>query len=236
MSYTSYAEARMSHMFRPTPRKALRPPTRQLALRPDHIASANAALVLKPGRDDSAEVGYCIEQEDGTPVYTVTGRKFGDRTSREFRDESGLPLFEIHRWAVLSVPFYWYLTLPGSDRKARIATVESQTSLKGGDLKVSFENIAYNPDTKDKGEAQKGITLMVRRHGEALRLFDIVDGDRRVGEVRESIRFNEKLFLTKKSRRQGARPAMEIVVVPGVDASLVAAIAVILSDWYFGSG
>lgn len=179
---------------------------------------AKTTLILKPGRDDSLEVGYRIVHEDGTPAFTVTGRKFGDRSSREIRDTSGLPLFDIHTWSALSVPFHWYITMPGSDRKSKIATIDTQTSLKGGDLKFTFQNMAAS-DSKMEGE--KSVTLMVRRHGQALRLFDVVDGDRRIGEVRESIHHNEKLYLTKRSRRQGFRPALEVIIAPGVDATLV---------------
>lgn len=208
----------MSHKFCPAPRLTLKSPEREVAFRQEHVVRAKTTLVLKPARDDSLEIGYHIDHEDGTPVYTVTGRKFGDRSSREFRDASGLPLFDIHRWAALSVPFHWYLTMPGSDRKSKIATANSHTSLKGGDLKFTFQNMAAS---YEKVEGDRDVTLMVRRHGEALKLFDVVDGDRRIGEVRESIRHNEKLYLTKRSRRQGFRPALEVVIMPGVDATLV---------------
>lgn len=205
-------------MFRPYPRLTMKSPDREVALRNEHIVQAKTTLVLKPARDDSLEVGYRIVQEDGTPMYTVTGRKFGDSSTREFRDTSGLPLFDIHRWSAISVPFHWYLTMPGSNRKDRIGTADTQTSLKGGDLRFTFQNMASN---EMKLGDEKDVTLMVRRHGEALKLFDIVDGDRRIGEVRESIQHNEKLYLTKRSRRQGFRSALEIIIAPGVDATLV---------------
>ncbi|KAJ5755408.1 hypothetical protein N7533_004951 [Penicillium manginii] len=218
MSYTSYSDARISRAFRPVPRLVLKSPEREVAFRTEHVVRAKTTLILKPARDDSLEVGYRIVHEDNNPAFTVTGRKFGDRSCREFRDASGLPLFDIHRWSALSVPFHWYFTMPGSDRKSKIATADTQTSLKGGDLKFTFQNLAASDL---KMESEKDVTLMVRRHGEALRLFDIIDGDRRIGEVRESIRHNEKLYLTKRSRRQGFRPALEIIIVPGVDATLV---------------
>ncbi|OQE26269.1 hypothetical protein PENSTE_c005G01222 [Penicillium steckii] len=233
MSSVSSSDAGISRMFRPYPRLTMKSPDREVALRNEHIVQAKTTLVLKPARDDSLEVGYRIVQEDGTPMYTVTGRKFGDSSTREFRDTSGLPLFDIHRWSAISVPFHWYLTMPGSNRKDRIGTADTQTSLKGGDLRFTFQNMASN---EMKLGDEKDVTLMVRRHGEALKPFDIVDGDRRIGEVRESIQHNEKLYLTKRSRRQGFRSALEIIIAPGVDATLIGAIAVILSEWYFGSG
>ena len=73
------------------------------------------------------------------------------------------------------------------------------------------------------------LTLNIERHGNALALFDIVDGDRKVAEVRESIHHNEKLALMRGSR-QGYRPAMDVIVMPGVDISLVS-IRVLESLW-----
>lgn len=48
----------------------------------------------------------------------------------------------------------------------------------------------------------------------------MIDGDRRVAEVCESVRHNDKLALTAGSRR-GHRPALDIVITPGVDMALV---------------
>lgn len=81
-----------------------------------------------------------------------------------------------------------------------------------GNLDLSFENAA-------EGKREKMITLHVERHGNALALFDLVDGDRKVAEVRESVCHNEKLALM--SSRHGYRPAMDVIVMPGVDISLV---------------
>jgi hypothetical protein len=63
------------------------------------------------------------------------------------------------------------------------------------------------------------LTLNIERHGNVLALFDIVDGDRKVAEVKESIHHNEKLALV--GSRVGYRPAMDVIIMPGVDVSLV---------------
>jgi hypothetical protein len=71
-----------------------------------------------------------------------------------------------------------------------------------------------------KHEDEKKLALLIERHGNALALFDIVDGDRKVAEVRESLQHNEKLPLTRNSW-QKYRPALDLVITPGVGQSLV---------------
>jgi hypothetical protein len=82
-------------------------------------------------------------------------------------------------------------------------------------LNLSFENAAA---FEGKRVDEKMLTLRVERHGNALAAFDVVDGDRKVAEIKESIQHNEKLALIS---RQGWRPALDVIVMPGVDISLV---------------
>ncbi|KAJ5583609.1 hypothetical protein N7535_002229, partial [Penicillium sp. DV-2018c] len=174
---------------------------------------------------------YKITDEENTPHFTVTGRKYTDRSCREFRDASGLPLFELHRkWSWSNS---WSVSLPGCDT-ATIATGAPRWTLVNaafGNFKLTFENAAAYPG---KSGEEKMMTLCVERLTGRLGVFDVVDGDRKVAEIRESIWHNEKLALMRGSR-QGYRPALDIVVMPGVDVSLIATIAVILSDWVYGS-
>lgn len=81
-----------------------------------------------------------------------------------------------------------------------------------------------------KREDQKKITLLIERHDNALALFDIVDGDREVAEVRESIQHNEKLPLTRKSWEK-FRPALDLAITSGVDQLLISFL-VVLIRWY----
>jgi len=110
--------------------------------------------------------------------------------------------------------------LPGCDT-ATIATGSLRWTLgkaSFGDFSLSFENAAA---FAGKRVDEKMLTLNVERHGNALALFDIVDEDRKVAEVKESIHHNERLALM--SSRLGYRPALDVVVMPGVDVSLVSA-------------
>ncbi|KAJ5619765.1 hypothetical protein N7510_003749 [Penicillium lagena] len=228
---TAYYEHRIAHVSSRKPRKTLRAPVRHIAIRKELIAASKTRLVLRPeGRPKSA-VAYRITDEDGSPHFTVTGRKYSDRSCREFRDASGLPLFELHRR--ISFTNIWSVSLPGSNNGS-IAMGTPRWSLSSpsaGNFNITFENAAA---IQNKSEQEKKLTLQVERHGNALALFDIVDGDRKVAEVRESIQHNEKLALMRSSR-QGYRPALDVIVTPGVDLSLIVIIAVIVEDWIFGS-
>lgn len=217
MSYTSYSDARMSHVFHSTPRKALKPPERAIALRKELIASSKTSLILKPQGDIYSAASYKITEEDGSPAFTVTGRKYSDRSCREFRDASGLPLFELHGFNAVTFSFQWYITLPGSD-DVKVATGSPRLLLGGEVLKFSFRNMAAVDSKRDE---DKELTLRVKRYGEALTFFDILDEDRRVAEVKESIKHNLKLNLMRGSRGSKYRPALDLVVMPGVDSSLV---------------
>ncbi|KAJ5990949.1 hypothetical protein N7499_011494 [Penicillium canescens] len=229
MSYTSYTDARLFHTSSSKPRKTLRSPQRNIAFRNQYIAETKTVLVLKPFGSPHSAFAYKITEDDGTPTFTVSGRKYGDRSCREFRDASGLPLFELHRkwgWTIS-----WSVSLPGCDT-ATIATGTPRVGGFGGssgNLNLNFENAAA---FEAKRVDEKMLTLRVERHGNALAAFDVVDGDRKVAEIKESIQHNEKLALIS---RQGWRPALDVIVMPGVDISLVATIAVIVSDWVFGS-
>jgi uncharacterized protein YxjI len=207
----------MAHNFRSSPRKSLRSPEREIAFRKEQIATTKRSLVLKPQGDAHSAVSYKITDEDGTPEFTVTGRKYGDRSCREFRDSSGLPFFELHTSGLASLSSRWYITLPGGG-DIKVAKAGPQFSWNGNVMKFTFRNMAAR---ETKGEEDKELTLSVAKHGEVLSFFDIVDGDRRIAEVRESVQHNEKLNLRKSSRGQGHRPTLDLTVMPGVDVSLV---------------
>lgn len=207
----------MSHNFRPSPRKTLRSPEREIAFRNEQIATAKRSLVLKPQGDAHSAVAYKITDEDGATEFTVTGRKYGDRSCREFRDSSGLPFFELHTSGLATFSSRWYITLPGGG-DVKVAKAGPQFSWNGSVMKFTFQNMAAS---ETKRAEDKELTLSVTKHGAVLSFFDIVDDDRRIAEVRESVQHNEKLNLRKSSRGGGHRPALELTVMPGVDVSLV---------------
>ena len=202
------------------PRYTLRAPDRQVAFRQENIASEKTLLFLKPRGDAQAQDAFKITYEDSTPAFTATGRKYGDRSCRELRDASGLPLCDIHK-KPLSSPFSWVVTLPGSkpsDTDATIAKATAQWSWSSINLNVTFRNSAAAETKRDE---EKEVSLTVKKYGHVLSFFDVVDGDRRIAEVRESVSNNETLALRRNSRGVNRRPALDLIIAPGMDMSLV---------------
>lgn len=202
------------------PRYTLRAPEREVAFRQENITKEKTRLFLKPRGNAQSQEAYRIADEEGASVFTATGQKYNDRSSRELRDASGLPLCDMHK-KPLSSPFSWVVTLPGSrpnDAAAVIAKATAQWSWTSIDLNFTFRNSAA---VETKREDEKEVSLTVKKHGHVLAFFDIVDTDRRVAEVRESISNNEKLALRRNTRGVNRRPALDLIIAPGMDMSLV---------------
>ncbi|KAJ5934920.1 hypothetical protein N7466_004467 [Penicillium verhagenii] len=226
---STYSHARMQHQILSKPRKPLKSPDRPVALRQDYIANSKTTLVLAPQGNAQSAAAYKVKDQDGQTVFTASGWKYNDGSCREVRDATGLPLFELHR--KISIKNKWYITLPGDDRGVTLATGTPRFAPAFGNFNISLRNAAAS-DAKSADE--KELTLVIERHGRVLQSFDVIDGDRRIAEVCESVRHNDKLALTAGARR-GYRPALDVVVTPGVDMALIVVIAIIASDSVFGS-
>lgn len=231
------------------PRYTLRTPEREVAFRQENITREKTKLFLKPRGSPQSQEAYRVTDEEDTSVFTATGQKYNGQTCRELRDASGLPLCDMHK-KPMSSPFSWVVTLPGSkpsDAAAVIAKATPQWSWSSIDLHFKFRNSAA---TETKREEEKDVSLTVKKHGNVLAFFDILDADRRIAEVRESISHNDQLALRRNTRGVHRRPALDLVIAPGMDMSLVrflfacimdaadldqvAVISIILSDWFFG--
>lgn len=196
----------------PKRRKVLREPGRPIALRREYVSEQNTSLVLYPSGGSESAYAYKVRDEDSRAIFTVTGRKFGSSACREVWDQTGLPLFDIHReWSFRSVTWRFYL--PGSS-KTPLMTCRRLTS---GDRILTFENAVA---TEGKDVEERTLTIHIEKHGRALARFDVVDGDRKIMEIHESIRHNKKLALLP-GRKAGWRPAIDMAITPGVDISLV---------------
>ncbi|EAW13067.1 uncharacterized protein ACLA_015050 [Aspergillus clavatus NRRL 1] len=207
-------------------RRVLKAPGRPIAVRTEYITDEKTFLIVRPQGDAQSSRAYKIQDADGVTLFTATGRKFSGRPCREFWDASGLPLFELHR--KMSLKNAWNVSLPGS-KHANIATATARWSV--GDFKITFQNRAA---IDSKKEDEKILTLEIEKYGNALASFDVVDGDRKVAEIRESIPHNDKLALMPSSKK-GYRPVLDVTVTAGVDLSLIAMITVMASDWVFSS-
>lgn len=192
-----------------------------MAFRQELVAEEKTALVLKPQGDAHSENAIKITDQDGASVFIATGRKHNDRSHscREVRDASGLPLFDIHK-KPLSHPLSFIITLPGSKPSdAAIAKATPQWNRNSINLNFVFRN----------GGEDKELSLTVKKHGVALSLFEVLDGNRRIADICESVTHNEKLALRRNSRGKKRRPAMDLVIPPGMDMSLVR-----VSKWFHG--
>ena len=191
-------------------------------------------LVVWPRGDDYSATSFEIKDEDGMPYFAASGRKFSPsngRSCREFRDASGLPLFELH-WKP-SFRSHWRVTLPGGNNNNNNSNRNVGSFIAGGscsssialgtkqrlldEIEISFENVAAAPS---KRPHEKMLSLRVIRLGNALWTYDVVDYDRKIAQFVESIQHNDRLAL-RRSSRPGYRPVLDVVVVPGVDLSLV---------------
>lgn len=258
MTTTFYPQARISRPFSAKkPRRVLKAPERNIALRTEYITESKTTLLLKPQGTAESAAAYKIIDEDDIVLFTVTGWKFySNRSCREFRDASGLPLFELHRnWLSLRNGYVWSVTLPGGSsqpqrnhRRSFSSTSNGGASSPGvgtgvlatgsprirslgsrpfGNFDITIEQNAAAAYTKN--DEDKKLTLEIERHGSALGLFDVVDGgDRKVAELRESIQHNKRLPLI--SSQSGYRPVLDLVVTAGVDLSLVS------SNWLYFHG
>ncbi|KAK6835600.1 hypothetical protein RU639_002353 [Aspergillus parasiticus] len=201
----AYIQARMDHAISSQPRKVLKAPDRPIAIRENYITDSRTLLTLRPQGDAQSVAAYKVQDENGVTQFAASGRKYNGRSCREFRDAFG-PTLSIATGAPRLAPF--------------------------GNLVFTFANVAVT-DVKGSVDDNR-VTLEVERHGRVLESFDIVDGERKVAEVHESVQHNPKLALTPNTRRN-YRHVLDIIVTPGVDLSLVTAIAIIVSDIVFGS-
>lgn len=221
MSVATYSHARLDRRIAPKnsgPRPSLRPPLREVAFRREHIAEYQMALVAKPQGSSQSKVAYDIYHEAGASAFTASGRKYNGRECREFRDKSGLPLFEIYKKPWYS-PDAYTITLPGSnDAESTIAKASPEW---GADqMSILYRNGAGD---ENRTEGSRGSRLTVKKHGNLINLFDVVDDDgRKIIELRESINHNDRLALRRNSRSK-SRPALDLMVTPGVDIALVRA-------------
>ncbi|GKZ18391.1 hypothetical protein AbraCBS73388_000960 [Aspergillus brasiliensis] len=208
---SAYSQARIHHyQSSPTPRKPLKSPSRPIALQQNYITNTKTTLVLIPPHSDASRsaTAYTVKdhQDVQNTLFTASGYNYNDGSGSDSGSGSNV-----------------------------LATGSPRFAPAFGNFSLRLRNAAaVDGDGKGEEEEKKEVTLVVERHGRVLQSFDVIDGDRRVAEVRESVQHNDKLALRAGSRR-GYRPAMDIVVTSGVDVALIVAIAIIASDSVFGS-
>ncbi|ODM14440.1 hypothetical protein SI65_10175 [Aspergillus cristatus] len=174
-----------------------------IAVRPEHIAATETNLIIESKCVDLSPEDCIVKDSDGSTVFAVAGKKHGERTGREFRDGSGLHLFELYRVIGISRPLR--VRLPGTDGK-KDNLVEFSMSMHYGtfDMIVSKESIY---------------------------IWEMLVGDVKVADIRESTVKNDSLGCAPQQNTWYPKPpkrrALDIKVAEGFDASLAALAAVV---------
>jgi hypothetical protein len=199
-------------------RRSLQKPLHPIAIRPEQIASSEILLYVRPKCDGHSASEYIIRNDaDGSTVFTVTGQTSGHCAGREFRDASGLPLFELHK--VVSFKRPWRVRLPGADKKDDLIEVSTKRSF--GNYDLVLRNAAAD---ESKGESDKMVKLGVHQTSAAFwPTFEVMAAGRKVVDVHESLKRNETIgtFDTDWPRQLPSRPVLDVRVSEGFDLSLV---------------
>jgi hypothetical protein len=199
-------------------RRSLQKPLHPIAIRLEQIASSEILLYVRPKCDGQSASNYTIRNDtDGSTVFTVTGQKSGLCAGREFRDTSGLPLFELHKVVAFKRP--WRVRLPGADKKDDLIKVSTKRSF--GNHNLVLRNAVAN---KSKGESDKMVKLEVHQTSAAFwPTFEVMADGQKVVNVHESLERNETIgtFNTDWPRQLPSRPVLDVCVSEGFDLSLV---------------
>ena len=100
--------------------QSVKPPPNPIAIRPDLIALKETTLRLRPKANTHSATDYTMKDvATGSTVFSVIGKKYGSSPGREFRDSTGLPLFELHRVGISRKP--WRVRLPGDKERDLIS-------------------------------------------------------------------------------------------------------------------
>ncbi|CAI7594936.1 unnamed protein product [Penicillium glandicola] len=211
--------------------KAVKTLSQPFGIRQEHIADEEILLYLKPKYDRRSPNEYTIKRySDASMIFTVTGHKYGDTPAREFRDSSGLPMFQ-SRATALAWKRPLRVRLPGNEDEELVDfRVDSKKVYR-----LRFRN-SMEPDSKS--ESDRMVTVEVRETGSfAWQGFSASVGGQKVVDIRESMTMNKTL---PKCTSQGdislmPRQVLEILVAEGFDLSLAALIAVYMADTRFST-
>ncbi|KAJ5578000.1 uncharacterized protein N7459_006964 [Penicillium hispanicum] len=201
-------------------RGTVQTPLTPIAIRPDHITEFERLLYVDPKYASQSADEYKIKYDNNDRVlFTVTGQKYSSRRVREFRDPSGLPMFECERKA--RSPLWgrpWRVCLPGSDDEDLIYIKQQGPS----GLDFTFRNAAA---TDSKTDEEKMVTAELRRKANAWCAYMVHVGGRKVVDIRDSVERNRTLpgSIPGVNGVPMAPPRriVEILVADGVDLALV---------------
>lgn len=201
--------------------KGVRKLAQPVAIRPEHIADDETLLYLKPQYDQRSPNEYTIKRYwDDSTIFTITGHKYGDTPAREFRDASGLPMFQ-SRATLLAWKRPLRVRLPGNETDDLV----DFRCENGRTLRLSFRN-SMAPDPEEKSD-DNTVEVKVHDMGNAAwaGCSATVKGQK-VLDIRESMTMNKTLprVWAQADISLMPRQILEVLVAEGFDMSLVSAI------------
>jgi hypothetical protein len=202
--------------------KSVQEPPYPMGIRPEHIAEFPRLLWIEPKYDACSTDEYCIRYDnDDSILITATGKRYNEKSTREFRDSSGLPLFEIQKVSSLGWRSRrpWRIRLPGS-KEADLVDIRLK-GLMNNTFEVDFRNVVAR-DTKN--EDDKMVHMVVHRVSPVYRVYEVRVAGIKVVDIRESMERNRSVPTTMYNSSGGILPSrlvMEVLVAADFDMSLV---------------
>lgn len=195
-----------------------------MGIRPEHITEFERLLWIEPKYDAHSTDEYCIRYDsDDSTLFTATGMKYNGKSTREFRDSSGLPMFESQKvWSLgWRCRRPWRVRLPGS-QAADLVDIQFK-----GAVKNKFQVIFRNAVARDTKHADDNMVhLAVHRVSPVYRVYEVRVAGVKVADIRESMERNRSVPTSLYNSCGGMLPprlVMEVLVAENFDLSLVRA-------------
>jgi len=188
----------------------LQPLPKAIGINPAYCINAQKTLLMKEKIFSVGQDAFLVHDENDQEVLRVKAKVFSMHHQKEVSDASGNPLFLLKQ-KVFAIPRQWYgESLDGGNQ---LFHVQGKWHLGGARESVTFSNLADGT-----GEP---IELAVAgqwtdRHA------TIKWGEQLVAEITRDF-FNLRNFL-------GSADTYYVTIAPGMDISLIAAIAVALDE------
>jgi hypothetical protein len=202
--------------------KFVQEPPHPMGIRPEHITEFERLLWIEPKYDAHSMNEYSIQYDnDDSTLITATGKRYNEKSTREFRDSSGLPLFEMQKvwWPGLKSRRPWRIRLPGS-KEDDLVDIRLK-GLMNPTFEVNFRN-AVARDTKNENDRM--VHMVVNRVSPLYQVYEARIGGIKVMDIRESMERNRSVPTIMYNSSGGILPSrlvMEVLVAANFDMSLV---------------
>jgi hypothetical protein len=190
-----------------------------IAIRPEFAMQTETLVKVEERQNTfgvSDFVAFVVDEQ--VPLFTVHGRRVPFSKTREIRDSSGLPLFEMHARSS-TLKGAWYLQLPGRSRE-HILDIDLHGTLGAkNNLDINLGNEkpvhtlqAPENDCKMKPEPT---TLTVKSQDHGRLAYEVYHSGARIASIRRLIGNNAA------ATRSGQATVWETKVSANVDLSIV---------------